>query len=70
MSIVNDLLKKIESGIAGAALDVEFAKKGEIVELKDGVATVIGLDNVVFSEIVVFENGTKGLVLDLSQDSI
>lgn len=70
MSVVNDLLKKIETSIAGASLDVEFAKKWEIVELKDGVATVIGLDNVVFSEIVIFENGVKGLVLDLSQDSI
>lgn len=70
MSVVNDLLKQIEAGIAGAGLDVEFAKKGEILELKDGVATVIGLDNVMFSEIVVFENGVKGLVLDLSQETI
>lgn len=70
MSVVYDLLKQIEAGIAGASLDGEFSKKGEILELKDGVATVIGLDNVMFSEIVVFENGVKGLVLDLSQETI
>lgn len=70
MSVVQDLLKQIEAGIAGAQLDVDFSKKGEIVELKDGVATVIGLDNVMFSEIVSFANGTRGLVLDLSADGV
>lgn len=70
MSVVQDLLKQIEAGIAGAQLDVDFSKKGEIVELKDGVATVIGLDNVMFSEIVSFANGSRGLVLDLSADGV
>jgi F-type H+-transporting ATPase subunit alpha len=35
------------------------------VEIKDGVATVVGLEKAVYSEIVVFENGIKGLVLDM-----
>jgi F0F1-type ATP synthase alpha subunit len=47
------------------SLKEEFNKKGEILEIKDGVATVIWLEEVTFSEIVLFENGTKGLVLDL-----
>jgi F-type H+-transporting ATPase subunit alpha len=38
------------------------------LELKDGVATVTGLDEVKSSEIVLFENGVKGLVLDLTTD--
>jgi F0F1-type ATP synthase alpha subunit len=29
------------------------------LELKDGVAIVVGLDDAMFSEIVEFENGTK-----------
>lgn len=70
MSVVQELLQQIEKGIVDAHLDVEFGKKGEILELKDGVATVIGLDNVMFSEIVMFDNGVKGLVLDLSPEGV
>ena len=70
MSVVQELLEQIEKGINHAQLNEDFTKKGEILELKDGVATVIGLDNVMFSEIVLFENGLKGLVLDLSADGV
>ena len=49
MSIVQELLKQIETWINGANLEVDFSKKGEIVELRDGVATVVWLDNVMFS---------------------
>jgi F0F1-type ATP synthase alpha subunit len=40
------------------------------LEIKDGVATVTGLQSVAFSEIVLFENGMKGLVLDLLKDTV
>lgn len=70
MTIVEDILKRIEKDLDGKDLKQQFSKKGEILELKDGVATVIGLDNAMFSEIVEFENGVKGLVLDLSPDSV
>ena len=70
MTIVADILKKIEKDLEGKDLKQQFSKKGEILELKDGVATVIGLDDAMFSEIVEFENGTKGLVLDLSPDTV
>ncbi len=68
--MIQELLQQIEQGINHAQLNEDFIKRGEILELKDGVATVIGLDNVMFSEIVVFENGLKGLVLDLSVDGV
>ncbi|MBQ7074696.1 F0F1 ATP synthase subunit alpha [bacterium] len=68
MSVIQDLLQQIETGIDQAKLNDSFQKKGEILELKDGVATVTGLDEVKSSEIVLFENGVKGLVLDLTTD--
>jgi F-type H+-transporting ATPase subunit alpha len=66
----SDLLQKIQETIKKADLKATFSKKGEILELRDGVATVIGLDNAMFSEIVEFEDGTKGLVLDLAYDKV
>jgi F-type H+-transporting ATPase subunit alpha len=70
MSVTQELLAKIEEHINATSLQDEFSKKGEILEIKDGVATVIGLEEVSFSEIVEFENGTKGLVLDLLKESV
>jgi len=70
MDIVSDILKKIENDINEKSIKEEFSKKWEILELKDGVATVIGLEDAMFSEIVEFENWTKWLVLDLSPDTI
>ncbi len=70
MDIVSDILKKIEKDINEKSINEEFSKKWEILELKDGVATVIGLEDAMFSEIVEFENWTKWLVLDLSPDTI
>lgn len=70
MQIVKEILDKIEKDIQASNLNDSFSKKWEILELKDGVAIVVGLDDAMFSEIVEFENGTKWLVLDLSNDTV
>lgn len=70
MSVTQDILKKIEEQIQEVKLSDELSAKGQILEIRDGVATVTGLQSAMFSEIVVFENGTKGLVLDLLEDSV
>ncbi|MDR2415773.1 MAG: hypothetical protein LBD75_04115 [Candidatus Peribacteria bacterium] len=70
MSLSSSLLQQLQENIKKADLKATFSKKGEILELHDGVATVVGLDNAMFSEIVEFENHTKGLVLDLAYDKV
>lgn len=70
MSVVADILSKIQSQIDQVDLDESLDDKGEVVEVKDGVATIVGLIKAKFSEIIEFEDGTPGLVLDLSQDMI
>ncbi|EKD24818.1 MAG: hypothetical protein ACD_80C00149G0004 [uncultured bacterium (gcode 4)] len=70
MQVVKEILEKIEKDIKASDLNDSFSKKWEILELKDGVAIVVGLDDAMFSEIVEFENGTKWLVLDLSNDTV
>ncbi len=68
MSSAESILKKIEEHINSTDLKQKFSKQGEIIEIKDGVAFVAGLEDVMFSEIVEFENGVKGLVWDLLSD--
>ena len=41
-----------------------------ISSVGDGIATIYGLDHAMYGEIVVFENGLKGMVQDIKEDSI
>ncbi len=67
---VDAIMKKIEEQINNASVKEKFSKKWEILEIKDGVAIVNGLEDAMFSEIVEFENGVKWLILDLLQESV
>lgn len=67
---IDSILEKINTLIHDSNLGDTFVKKGQIYEIKDGVATVIWLDAAKFWEIVTFSNGIPWLVLDISRDSI
>jgi F-type H+/Na+-transporting ATPase subunit alpha len=70
MKTADSILQHIYAQIEDAKVSESFAKQGEILEIKDGVAIVTGLQDVQFSEIVTFENNTPGLVLDLLPDYV
>jgi len=70
MTSATEILAKIQQQIEQTTISDELTNKGEVLEVKDGVAIVSGLQKVMFSEIVVFENGNKGLVLDLLPDQV
>ena len=64
------LIQKIEQQINDANLSESFTEQGTIIDIKDGVATVSGLHNAQYSEIVTFQGGQRGLVLDLMEDYV
>ena len=43
---------------------------GTVVRVGDSIATVHGLDHAMYGEIVVFENGIKGMVQDIKRQSV
>ncbi|MDE6228570.1 MAG: F0F1 ATP synthase subunit alpha, partial [Muribaculaceae bacterium] len=49
---------------------VEFEETGSVLEVGDGVAHVYGLDNVCANELVEFENGVKGVALNLEESNV
>ncbi len=49
---------------------VEFEETGRVLEVGDGVAHVYGLDNVCANELVEFENGVKGVALNLEESNV
>lgn len=49
---------------------VAFEEVGTVLEVGDGVAHVYGLDNVCANELVEFENGVKGVALNLEESNV
>ena len=49
---------------------VAFEETGKVLEVGDGVAHVYGLDNVRANELVEFENGVKGVALNLEESNV
>ncbi|HIS48129.1 MAG TPA: F0F1 ATP synthase subunit alpha [Candidatus Scybalocola faecigallinarum] len=43
---------------------------GRVISVGDGIANIYGIDHAMYGEIVIFENGLKGMVQDIRQDSI
>ena len=43
---------------------------GTVISVGDGIATVYGIDHAMYGEVVVFENGLKGMVQDISTNSM
>ena len=66
----SDILKKIEQNIQETDLHDWLNEKGQVLEVRDWVATVSWLNNAKFSEIIEFENWDKWLVLDILENQI
>jgi F-type H+-transporting ATPase subunit alpha len=57
----------IKERIENFELNVDINEIGKVTGIGDGIATVYGLSNVMAGEMVEFENGTKGQVLNLEE---
>ncbi len=49
---------------------VSFEEVGTVLDVGDGVAHVYGLDNVGANELVEFENGVKGVAMNLEESNV
>jgi F-type H+/Na+-transporting ATPase subunit alpha len=50
--------------------EAEVSEVGSVLSVGDGIARVYGLDNVQAGEMVEFENGTRGMALNLESDNV
>ncbi len=60
----------IKEKIENFDLNLEIEETGKIISVADGVAKVYGLKNVMAGEMVEFENGEKGMTLNLEEASV
>lgn len=66
MKSLDTYVQEIEKTIESAKVVVKTEETGFVKEVKDGIALLEGLDNVAYGEIVEFESGVKGYVIDLT----
>ena len=64
---VSALLKK---QLESADIKSSFDEIGTVLEVGDGIARVYGLTNAQYGELVSFENGLQGMVLNLEEDHV
>jgi F-type H+-transporting ATPase subunit alpha len=60
----------LKEQIANFGTEAEMAEVGRVLSVGDGIARVYGLDEVQSGELVEFEDGTKGLALNLESDNV
>ncbi|QGR02170.1 F0F1 ATP synthase subunit alpha [Ehrlichia ruminantium] len=70
MISAGEVLKVITERIENFEGRVKRESVGEVISVKDGIALVYGLEKVKFGEVVVFANGTIGVVLNLDYDTV
>lgn len=59
-----------EKKVGEGKIDIKAKEVGKVFEIKDGVVILTGLKNVSYGEIIEFESGVKGYVVDLSEDKV
>ena len=65
-----DIISILKEEIENYDFEAKDREIGHVIWVGDGIATVYGIDQAMYGEIVVFENGVKGMVQDVRKNEI
>ena len=65
-----ELIPLIKNALTDWEAEALPAEKGTVITVGDGIAHIKGLENAEYGEILVFESGIRGMVLDLTESLI
>ena len=65
-----DVIPLLQETIQNWTPKVLAEEVGTVLSVGDGIATVSGLDNATYGEILIFSSGIRGMVQDLKENSI
>ncbi|MGB1019595.1 MAG: F0F1 ATP synthase subunit alpha [Flavobacteriaceae bacterium] len=60
----------LKQQLEGYSSETALNEVGSVLEVGDGIARVYGLTNVQYGELVVFDGGLEGMVLNLEEDHV
>ena len=68
--LMESVLESSQQALADAAPDIAVKETGTVTYVGQGIVRMSGLPDVQVQEIVTFESGAHGVVLDLSKDEV
>jgi F-type H+-transporting ATPase subunit alpha len=66
----SEITKLLKEQIKNFGEKAEISEVGKVLSVGDGIARVYGLDNVEAGEMVEFDDGSKGMALNLESDNV
>ena len=66
----SEITKILKEQIKNLGDKAEVSEIGKVLSVGDGIARVYGLDNVQAGEMVVFQDNSKGMALNLENDNV
>ena len=66
----SEVTKLLKEQIKNFGEKAEVSEVGKVLSVGDGIARVFGLDNVQAGEMVEFNDGSKGMALNLESDNV
>lgn len=66
----SEIISILKEEIENYDLDTGDQEVGRVIWVGDGIATIYGMDHAMYGEIVIFENGIKGMVQDVRKNEI
>ena len=67
---IDEISHLLKQKIQSFGQSAEVAEVGSVVSVADGIARIYGLEKAMMSETVIFDNGAKGIVLNLEEDNV
>lgn len=65
-----EISQLLKAQLQGLKTEVDYNEIGYVIEDGDGIVRAYGLNNVQANEMVEFENGVKGIALNLEEDNV
>ena len=60
----------LKQQLSGFTTEVQLEEVGTVLQVGDGIARIYGLNNVQAGELIEFNSGLRGIVLNLEEDNV
>ncbi|MCU0847206.1 MAG: F0F1 ATP synthase subunit alpha [Spirochaetes bacterium] len=67
---IEEIKSLIKKEIEGYKSELDVSEVGTVIQVGDGIARIHGLQNAMAGEMLEFENGVQGMVLNLEEETI
>ncbi len=67
---IDEIFSMLRTSVEEFSLEASCKEIGFVKSVGDGIATIDGIGHAMYGEIIIFDTGTKGIVLDVRKDDI